>query len=194
MSKTRQKRPQLKGWDDPAKGFATYRKLRGAFITAWLGAIPALAISLLALDLIPAHPWLRPSVHEGVVMAGCFVLALPLLVGLVWWTMGRPLARAMREKGMDPAAPVSAPDKTRHAPKRTDGMIVLLFLAMGFGAALAKEYTWQDAMMRYRADPFLSPGKAVPSGAGLFGTVFLMAAAFRLRGWLVARQLDRPHA
>jgi hypothetical protein len=170
---------------DPVRGLRTYGGLRRLFATSLLGALLALGMAVALRPLEAGSPWLRRSLAEGLVFSASVALFLAVCVVLAWAYMGRPLGRIARERGLDPRPCLPAPERPGFS-----ALILLGVLGAAVPVALAFEYRYRDLL----ADPtelrrglgavLFPPGRAIPSGAGIALTAFMVVGTNWIAGWL----------
>ena len=171
MAMTSRRKPQ--GWQDPVKGHAAFRAIQSWLVAQGIGG--ALALVLFGLIWAVGYPaWARVSVAEGLVMGALFALSAVFLGVVNWVYMGREMARRLVAEGKGPA-PVAA------GSRRARG-IVLAVLAALTVVSLSGEYLLSGGLDDWRASPpSMLPFFRMPSMAGLFATLSLIALVHLLR-------------
>ncbi len=176
------RKAKVKGWADPAQGYATYRVIRSWIMTLWIAAFLSLGIFALLWLQTPAHAWLLATVAEGLVVTTFFLFACPVLVALVYWYMGRILKARLVDSGLPlPAKPAATP-----ANYTLYHWLVSLGLIALCAALLWVEYAYQGSVTERRNNPTTLDraifGNVSPSFAGLVGFVIIATFTFVVRG------------
>ncbi len=167
------------GWQDPAKGLAAYRGLRGFFLTLAAAAGLSLALFGAVWGLVGRWPWLHATAAEGLVFSAAMLVFALILTALGYWYMGRPLAARMLAEGLaDPAPPAST-------GRLWPGWLAFAVALAVWAALLWGEYHFQASIAARRADPTTLDraifGEAQAPFTGVTGYLAVALLTFNLR-------------
>ncbi len=176
------RKAEVKGWVDPAQGYATYLTIRRWIITLWVAALAALGVFAALSALLPSQPWLKATIAEGLVLAVFFLIAAPILAALAYFYMGRILKSRMAAEGKTfvKTPPRPAAYTLAHWP-------ILLGLCVLCAVLLWVEYRYQTPIAARRSNPTTLDralfGDVSPSYAGSVGFVIITVLTFLARGF-----------